>query len=73
MNLSHNALRDLTALTEFKSVGGILERHFVLLKEHVTQLLGQSYRQAGKMANRAPTGLVKRLYSPSHRVNRGPV
>ena len=35
MNLSHNALRDLTALTELKPVGGILERHFVLLKEHV--------------------------------------
>ena len=35
MNLSHNALRELTALTELKSVGGILERHFVLLKEHV--------------------------------------
>ena len=35
MNLSHNALRDLTALTELRSVGGILERHFVLLKEHV--------------------------------------
>ena len=35
MNLSHNALRDLTALTELKSVGRILERHFVLLKEHV--------------------------------------
>ena len=26
---------NLTALTELKSVGGILERHFVLLKEHV--------------------------------------
>ena len=35
MNLSHDALRDLTALTEFKFEGGILERHFVLLKEHV--------------------------------------
>ena len=35
MNLSHDALRDLTALTELKSEGGILERHFVLLKEHV--------------------------------------
>ena len=32
MNLSHNALRDLTALTELKSVGGILQRHFVLLR-----------------------------------------
>ena len=35
MNLSHDALRDLTALTELKSEGGIVERHFVLLKEHV--------------------------------------
>ena len=35
MNLSHDALRDLTALTELKSEGGILERHFVLLKEQL--------------------------------------
>ena len=35
MNLSHDALRVLTALTELKSEGGVLERHFVLLKEHV--------------------------------------
>ena len=37
MNLSHDALRDLTALTELKYEGGILERHFVLLKEHVME------------------------------------
>ena len=37
MNLSHDALRDLTALTELKSEGGSLERHFVLLKEHVME------------------------------------
>ena len=35
MNLSHDALRDLIVLTELKSEGGIFERHFVLLKEHV--------------------------------------
>ena len=35
MNLSHDALRDLTALTELKSESGIFERHFVLHKEHV--------------------------------------
>ena len=35
MNLSHDALRDLTALTELTYEGWILERHFVLLKEHV--------------------------------------
>ena len=35
MNLSHDALRDLTALTELKSEGGILERHVAPLKEHV--------------------------------------
>ena len=35
MNLSHDALRDLTALTELKSDGGILERQFFQLKEHV--------------------------------------
>ena len=35
MNLSHDALRDLIVLTELKSEGGIPERHFVLLKEHV--------------------------------------
>ena len=41
MNLSHNALRDLTTLTELKPVGGILERHFV----------GSPYLQHG-VANR---------------------
>ena len=35
MNLSHDALRDLTALAELKYEGGIFGRHFVLLKEHV--------------------------------------
>ena len=35
MNLYHDALRDLIVLTELKSEGGIFERHFVLLKEHV--------------------------------------
>ena len=35
MNLSHDTLRDLTVLTELKSDGGILEWHFVLLKEYV--------------------------------------
>ena len=35
MNISHDALRDPIVLTELKYEGGIFERHFVLLKEHV--------------------------------------
>ena len=35
MNLSHDALKDLTALADLKAEGGILERHFLLLKGHV--------------------------------------
>ena len=35
MNLSHNALRDLTALAELKSEGGILDQHLLQLKSHV--------------------------------------
>ena len=34
MNLSHDALKDLTAHAELKAEGGILERHFLLLKGH---------------------------------------
>ena len=35
MNLSPDALKDLTAHAELKAEGGILERHFLLLKGHV--------------------------------------
>lgn len=35
MNLSHDALEDLNALAVLKAEGGILERHFLLLKGHV--------------------------------------
>ena len=44
MILPHDALRDLTALTELKSDGGILERQFLQLKEHVIKghLVGTS-------------------------------
>ena len=36
MNLSDDALRDLTPITELKSDGGMLQRHFELLKGYVT-------------------------------------
>ena len=44
MNLSHDALRDLTTLAQLKSEGGILERQFLQLKEHVIKghLVGTS-------------------------------
>lgn len=35
MNVSRDALKDLPALTELKADGGILERHFLPLNEHV--------------------------------------
>ena len=35
MNLSHDALRDLTALAELKSEGTILDRQLVQHKSHV--------------------------------------
>ena len=35
MDLSHDALKDLMAHAELKAEGGILERHFLLLKGHV--------------------------------------
>ena len=35
MNLSHDALRDLTALAELKSEGGIRKRHFLELTSRV--------------------------------------
>lgn len=35
MPLSNQTLRDLTALAKLKSEGGILDRHFQLLKEHL--------------------------------------
>ena len=52
MNLSHDALRDLTALTEFKSDGGILERRFLQLKEHVIKghLVGASSFEGMRMS-----------------------
>ena len=52
MNLSHEALRDLTALTELKSEGGSLERHFVLLKEYVMRgrLVGAPSLDAFRMS-----------------------
>ena len=37
MNLSHDALRDLTALIELKSDSGILERQFLQPKERVIE------------------------------------
>ena len=36
MSLSNDALQDLTAITELKSDGGMLQRHFELLKGYVT-------------------------------------
>ena len=52
MNLCHDALRDLTALTEFKSDGGILERQFLQLKEHVIKghLVGTSSLEGMRMS-----------------------
>ena len=35
MNLSHDSLKELTALAELKSEGGIVDRHFLQLKSHV--------------------------------------
>ena len=52
MNLCHDALRYLTALTEFKSDGGILERQFLQLKEHVIKghLVGTSSLEGMRMS-----------------------
>ena len=52
MNLSHDALRDLTALTELKSDGGILERQFLQLKEHFIKgyLVGTSSLEGMRMS-----------------------
>ena len=52
MNLPHDALRDLTALTELKSDGGILERQFLQLKEHVIKghLVGTSSLEGMRMS-----------------------
>ena len=52
MNLSPDALRDLTALTELNSEGGIHERHFVLLKKHVMKgrLVGASSLDGFRMS-----------------------
>ena len=52
MNLSHDALRDLTTLAEIKSDGGILERQFLQLKEHVTKghLVGTSSLEGMRMS-----------------------
>ena len=35
MNLSHDSLKELTALAELKSEGGIVDRHFSQLESHV--------------------------------------
>ena len=35
INLSNDALRDLTEITELKSDGGMVQRHFELLKGYV--------------------------------------
>ena len=52
MNPFHDALRDLTALTELKSDGWILERQFLQLKEHVTKghLVGTSSLEGMRMS-----------------------
>ena len=52
MNPSHDALRDLTALAELTSDGGILERQFLQLKEHVIKghLFGTSSVERMRMS-----------------------
>ena len=52
MNLPHDALRDLTALADRKSVGGILEQQFLQLKEHVIKghLVGTSSLEGIRMS-----------------------
>ena len=52
MNLSHDASLDLTALAYLKSDGGILERQFLQLKEHVIKghLVGASSFEGMRMS-----------------------
>ena len=51
MNLSHDALRDLTALAELKSEGGSLERQFLQLKGYAIKgrLVGTSSLEGMRM------------------------
>ena len=52
MNPSQDALRDLTAFSDLKSDGGILERQFLQLKEHVIKghLVGSSSLEGMRMS-----------------------
>ena len=52
MNLSHDAFRDLTALAQLNSEGGMLERQFLQLKEHVIKghLVGTSSLEGMRMS-----------------------